>query len=255
MDEKTRERIRHLVDIYYDVQDVRLRSYNRLRTVGAVEGVHPEALKKLEGEIRVYIERVLRNVPIWTKYLSGIKGIGPVLAGGLLSYLDPYKARYPSGFWRFTGLHVEDGKAVKRRAGKKLDFNPKLRTLMWKIGRSFLFQGTEPYRKIYDERKVYENEKLGNPVENPRNCPHYVDCMERLIKKAERTGRKVKSPPCKLHVASRALRYMVKRFLSDLWVTWRKLEGLPVGEPYIHRATPGERLGKKAIKQQRLAKP
>lgn len=29
-----------------------------------------------------------------------------------------------------------------------------------------------------------------------------------------------------------ARRYMIKEFLRDLWVNWRKLEGLEVTEPY-----------------------
>jgi hypothetical protein len=36
-----REKIRKLVEIYYDVQDVRIRTANRLRTVGEVEGIDP----------------------------------------------------------------------------------------------------------------------------------------------------------------------------------------------------------------------
>jgi len=31
----------------------------------------------------------------------------------------------------------------------------------------------------------------------------------------------------------RARRYMVKRFLVDLYVKWRELERLPVSKPYI----------------------
>jgi hypothetical protein len=31
------------------------------------------------------------------------------------------------------------------------------------------------------------------------------------------------------------MRKMVKRFLADFWVEWRKYEGLPVTPPYSHR--------------------
>jgi len=235
MDEETRAKIRQLVEIYYDVQDVRIRSYNRLRTVGEVEGVHPEALKKLEREIRTYIEKQLQGIPIWEEFLNKIKGMGAILAGGLISRLDPYRADHPSSFWKFCGLHVEEGKAVKRETGQKLDFDPRLRTLAWKVGGSFIRFKTPPYIFKYNERKKYENEKLNNPVENPRNCPDYQKCITKLIKKAKRTGREPKSPPCKRHIDLRARRYMVKKFLADLWVRWRQIEGLPTGEPYIHR--------------------
>jgi len=38
----------------------------------------------------------------------------------------------------------------------------------------------------------------------------------------------------KQHVRMMALRYTVKLFLSHLWLQWRKLEGLPVTKPYAH---------------------
>ena len=232
MDEEVRKKIRALVEIYYDTQDVRIRSYNRLRTVGEVEGVHPERLKKLEQEIRLYIENALEGIPIYEKFLKHIKGIGPILAGGLISNLDPHKAKHVSSFWRYCGLHVKDGKAPKRRKGKKLDFNVKMRTLMWKVGDSFIKHRTPKYREIYDQAKKKENEKLGYPLENPENCPYYNECIKSIINKASRTGKTPKKPPCKLHIDLRARRKMVKRFLADLWVEWRKLEGLPVSEPY-----------------------
>jgi len=53
-----------------------------------------------------------------------------------------------------------------------------------------------------------------------------------LRAKAKRLGRKPKNPPCREHINNRARRKMVKQFIADLWVKWRKLEGLPVSEPY-----------------------
>lgn len=229
-----RERIRALVDIYQDVQSVRISSFNRLRTVGEVKGVDAELLRKLEGQIRDHVEGALQGVPVWEEFLKHIKGIGPILAGGLVSWLDPEKADHASGFWKFCGLHVVDGKAVKRKKGKKLGFNVKMRTLAWKIGTSFIRQRTPGYSDIYYEAKVRENEKLGNPIENPKNCPRYKECVAMLRSKASRIGRAAKKPPCKKHIDNRARRKMVKRFLSDLWAKWRALEDLPVTEPYAH---------------------
>ena len=36
----------------------------------------------------------------------------------------------------------------------------------------------------------------------------------------------------KAHINMAAQRYMMKMFLQDLYGVWRKLEGLPVREPY-----------------------
>jgi len=222
--EQFKAKIRNLVEIYYDVQDVRIRSFNRLRQVGKVVGVHPELLKKLEQEIRDYIKAAIKGLPIYEKYLKFIKGIGPILAGGLISYFDPYKAEHASSFWRYAGLHVENGKAPKRKHGKKLGYNPKAKVLCWKIGDSFIKQRTPFYREIYDKAKERENEKLNYPLENPKNCPFYKECKRKL--------KKAKAPACALHIHYRAMRKMVKRFLADFWAAWRSLEGLPVSEPY-----------------------
>ena len=230
--EEKRELIRSLVEVYYDVQDVRIRTFNRLRQFGKVEGINPHHLKRLEGEIREYIWNHIKDLPIVKKFLSTIKGIGPILAGGLLSYFDVKKSDRPSGFWHYAGLHVVDGKAPKRRHGVKLDFNPKAKNLCWKVGRSFLFFKTPFYFEIYERAREEETAKLGNPIKNPKNCPRYKECLELLKRKAERTGKPVKKPPCKLHIHLRAMRKMVKRFLCDFWVVWRRLEGLPVTEPY-----------------------
>jgi len=230
-----KEKIRRLVEIYYDVQDVRIRTENRLRTVGEVEGVHPEVLRKLEKEIRETIKKEIQDIPIVKNYLRNIKGIGAILAGALISFLDVRKAEHASSFWKYMGLHVKDGKAVKREKGKKLDFNAKLRTFYWKIGKSFIKAKTPFYIDIYYKAKEQENKKLNNPLKNPKNCPFYNECIEKLKLKANRTGKEPKNPPCKLHIDLRAMRKMVKRFLADFWVEWRKYEGLPISPPYAHR--------------------
>jgi len=227
-----------LIEVFYDIQDVRIRSFNRLRQVGEVEGVNPKHLKLLEKEIKDYIEVSIRDIPIRVKFLSTVKGIGAILGGGLIAYLDPHKADHASSFWKYCGLHVENGKAVKRQKGVKLGFNVHLRTLMWKIADSFVKQRTPFYRDVYDNTKESENIKLGNPIKNPKNCPMYAECSQRLTTTAKRKGTTKKKMPCKKHIDYRARRKMVKRFLADLWGAWRALEGLPVTEPYSHRNEP-----------------
>jgi hypothetical protein len=228
-----RGRVRQLVEIFYDVQDVRIRSFNRLRQVGEVKGVNPNILKKLEREMKTYILSWVKQQPIYAKFLCRIRGIGPILSAGIISWLDPAKADHPSSFWKFCGLHVEGGRAVKREKGKKLGFSVEMRTFAWKIADSFVKKRTPVYRRIYDEAKVRESEKLGHPEKDPENCPMYAECMKRLEEKARRTGKEAtEKPPCKLHIDYRARRKMVKRFLADLWARWREIEGLPVTEPY-----------------------
>jgi len=79
------------------------------------------------------------------------------------------------------------------------------------ISKSFEKQKAEKsrYRRIYDEKKQYylRREDLRKPIEN-------------------------KEKGAKLHVRLMAMRYTVKRFLADLWLVWRRMEGLPITKPY-----------------------
>ena len=156
----------------------------------------------LEDQYKILMERSFNQFPIFIR-LHNVKGIGPVLASALVSWFDIRKADHISSFWRYAGLDVLDGKAIKRKKAEKLPYNLKVHTLMWKIADSMVKQRTPEYRKIYDEAKIVELVKL------------------------KETGK-----GWKLHAELRAKRKMVKMFLADFWWTWRELEHLPLSEPY-----------------------
>jgi hypothetical protein len=163
-----------------------------------------KAEEGLEGQYRMVIQPWVLSHPVYQEFLSTIKGLkGPILSGGLLAWFDVRRAPHPSSFWKFAGLHVIDGKAPKRKHGEKTDYNPKVRTLVWKVADSFIKQRTQPYRFIYDSAKKEEQAKL-----------------------------KDSGKGWKLHAELRAKRKMVKRFLVDFWAAWAKIEGLPPSEPY-----------------------
>lgn len=50
------------------------------------------------------LESVLAEYPIYTQYLKKVKGIGPAMAGVILSEIDIHKAKYPSSLWLLAGL-------------------------------------------------------------------------------------------------------------------------------------------------------
>ena len=78
------------------------------------------------------------------------------------------------------------------------------------LGPCFIKSNSEPYRQIYD---------------------NYKHRLENIPAWAVRT---------KGHRHNASIRYMVKRFLADLYVAWRKLEGLPVAPDY-HEAKLGHK--------------
>jgi hypothetical protein len=176
-----------------------------------------------EQERRTFkrLETALASVPIYTEYLSHVRGIGPALAAVIVSEIDISRARHVSSIWKYAGLDVaEDGAGRSRRGEhlierayldrngkealrKSITFNPFLKTkLLGVLASSFLRAGNERYREIYDS---YKHRLESHPVH------------------AEKS---------KGHRHNMAMRYMVKMFLLDLYLLWRPLEGLEVSEPY-----------------------
>ncbi len=165
--------------------------------------------KQLEAIYKRLMDSYLRKEPIWWEWLRHIKGISTVLGASLIKHFG-YCEKFPriSSLWRYCGLHVVDGKAPRRERGKKIDFNPKMRTLAWKIGDSFIKQRTMPYRMIYDQEKARQLRLIENGAPN--------------------------APQNRLHADLRARRKMVKIFLAHYWLVGRRLKGLPLTKPYAH---------------------
>lgn len=173
-----------------------------------------------EEELGKSIAKMVATFPIWDAFLKGVKGCGPAMAAVIISELDPYKARHISSFWRYAGLDVaQDGKGRSRKSEhlveieytdkqgevktkKGITFNPFLKTkLVGVLGSSFL-RAASPYRTVYDGYK------------------HRLDCHPDYQEES------------KGHKHNMATRYMVKMFLKDLWLEWRKIEGLPITPDY-----------------------
>jgi hypothetical protein len=181
---------------------------------------------ELEQQEKNHFKRlghILKDYPIYNDFLHGVTGIGPAMAGVIISEIDITKAEYPSSLHKYAGLDVAaDGQGRSRRpehledseyeakdgtikTKKGITFNPFLKTkLVGVLGSSFLKQSPDKceYRKVYDDYK------------------HRLEHMD---------AHKEKS---KGHRHNMAIRYMVKMFLVDLYNAWRPLEGLPVAPTY-----------------------
>lgn len=286
--------LRRLVDVLYDVQDVRMRTANRLRLMPKETlQIHVKPLRKVEETLTKDIERFLAKIPIYTDFLYNVKGVGPRISGSIIAQtmirfekvskeeydklsqcLDethrnvaspvsrethshpasqeaddtPFSFAYSkkqldlaqktengaylipvirgiqafdtvSKYWAWWGLHTVNGRAAKRKRGENINWNPKMRTLAWKIGKQFVMQG-ERYRMYYDREKMRLS-AIRLPI---GVCHLYEECKAKLKKRSK--------PACKGHIDAMAKRKSVKIFLSHLWETWRKMEGLPTPEPY-----------------------
>ena len=178
-------------------------------------------LERSEKEHFADVGEVLMECPVYSKWMKDVKGVGPQMAGVIISEVDITKATYPSSIWKYAGLDVgPDGRGRGRYAEhlvdvdyvdkdgndatrKSITFNPFLKTkLVGVLASSFLRVGPNPYREIYHNYKAR---------------------LEASPKHQEKS---------KGHRHSMAKRYMIKRFLVDLYVAWRELEELPVAQEY-----------------------
>ncbi len=105
--------------------------------------------------------------------------------------------------------------AQRRIRGSIIDYNPKMKKLCRNMALS-LIQYNEFYNNLY--RQYLDEYMQRNNLLDGINTSKYKDVVLEKI----RTGKATKM----------ARRKMVKIFLSHLWATWRKMEGLPVTKPY-----------------------
>lgn len=177
----------------------------------------------------------IKDHPVYVGFLANVKGCGPMMSANILAYLDPYKARHASSFRKYAGLDVvatkdKDGNPVLDSEGnmvthgrkmgdteeyeyidkngnkaikKGLTYNPKLKSKLIGVLASGMIKAKDPvYTKIYYDYKLR---------------------LENHPKHREKSA---------AHRNNMALRYMIQKFLSNLWVYWRTLEGLEVTLPY-----------------------
>lgn len=178
-------------------------------------------LEKSEKTHFTRLGAILKDYSVYSEFLDDVKGIGPAMAGVIISEIDITKAKYPSSLWAYAGLDVASNGAGRSRkaehlreyeyidkegevkAKKGITFNPFLKTkLVGVLGSSFLRAGDNKYSQIYRD---------------------YKNRLENHSKHAEKS---------KGHRHNMAIRYMIKQFLVDLHIAWRGIEGLPVTTPY-----------------------
>ena len=141
-----------------------------------------------------------------------------------------------------TLCHCGDPKIVKksqyRLKDAMPDFRPQLKDAVWQIGNNLIrtqkkFYDDDPasdkcmfYRIYVDSKQYYENRGDLKAEKDGRKGKAYVVRRangETEEKKSEGTG----------HIHKMAMRYMCSQFLQELWLAWRKIDGLSVTEPYV----------------------
>lgn len=232
----TREQARYLVDLYYELQDDRIRANNQKRA--HTEDVEPNELISWFADRQMDLETdakkaldIYSDAQIPGQWAKSIVGIGPVIAAGLLAHVDIEKAPTAGHIWRFAGLDP----TVKWGKGEKRPWNAQLKVLTWKAGESFVKQQSRPndvYGKIYVERKMLEiarNERGDFKDQAEASLAEKNFGKDTAARAAYEQGM---LPPARIHL--RAQRYAVKLFLAHFHhVLYEDRYGTPPPKPYV----------------------
>ena len=240
-----KKKIRELVEVYYDYQDCRIGTSNRLAIKKDGEEQNKEfpqvPLKEipeivdildnardLENNISKLIKNELKGIPVYEKFLKKVKGCGCIMSAVLISYIDIEKATNASKIVQYAGLNsgmVFGKKKNEKREivvtsdlvrgdkptkGYLLPYNKKLKTKLLGVLADCFIKCNSQYKVYYDNYKT----RLSN-------SEAFVNGTERKWKEES-----------KAHIDRASRRYMIKIFLQDLYGVWRSLEGLEVREPY-----------------------
>jgi len=210
-----RDQILSLIKRYYLLQEHRIAMGGQIRALKDQDKPtemlesYFERFHGIEKDIAKYIAAQIKQHPMW-EWFDDVKGIGPILAGALISTIDIEQAQHASSVWQYAGLAPDQ----KRKKGQKISWNPFLKMTCFKIGESFVKTKGE-YRKIYETSRMFYDNKFPEEVKEGKRVLY-----------------------TKGHRHAMARRRCVKLFLSDMWVVWRQKYDLPISEPFMHRGKP-----------------
>ncbi|MBP8282879.1 MAG: hypothetical protein KAX46_03045 [Chromatiaceae bacterium] len=252
---------RFLVDIFYTMQDQRVRANNQVKGLDRdadKSGNDAEPHDALDWTLTQFKTLELQIEKLLTIYVSThpmawffeqTVGIGGILAAGLLAHIDIRKAPTAGHIWNFAGLNPDITWEKKTRR----PWNADLKKIAWKIGDSFVKQSSHPrdfYGQIYRQRKVYEWDRNINGA-MAEQATHYLNakkygtdtdarawysgaCSPDLARASLEAGKTPTAAACKAaegvpmlppaQIDMRARRYAVKLFLSHLQQRWWETE-------------------------------
>jgi hypothetical protein len=224
-------------------------------------GTYMDTLKSEKNHFE-RLKSVLMDYTVYTDYLAQITGIGPAMAGVLLSELDIrdkpawnhdkmeilkdeagqviMKPLRPSSFVKYAGLDCgSDGKGRSKRpehlverkykdhegnikTKKGITFNDFLKTKLIGVLGPCMLRSAN--EKYGKIYRDYKHRLENHAIYGTRN-----DGRKELDQAGAETKKYI---TCKARRHAMATRYMVSFFLRDLYTAWRKIEGLPVALPY-----------------------
>lgn len=217
-------------DALDDLERTRIATENRVRALRQIKNMEGspeearllgmvEAIGKLEHQAELDLGRAVRKHPLGP-WIKATVGIGEKQGARLLAAIgDPYLRTVPVGdsdevelvertvsqLWAYTGFHVLDGAAAKRRKGTKANWSNTAKMRARLVAESCMKQRHSPYRATYDAGR------------------------EKYAGRVDAAG----APLSLLHQHNMALRLVAKEVLKDLWREAKRLHGFPTGQSTI----------------------
>ena len=192
--------------------------------------------EKYETEYKKLMMEFVESEIIYKEFLEKIKGISAILSANLIKEFGYCEnAPYISSLWKYCGMHVNNGQAPVRKRGEKLEFNAKLRTMVWKISDSFVKQRTPFYRNIYDKEKKKQVKMLDEFVEglSKEDSKKFKNIKKRQEKRDFVSEINPKAPVSLMNADLRARRKTGKIFLAHYWQACKELTKQEIVEPYV----------------------
>lgn len=257
--------MRALVEMYYDFQDQRIISGNRIDGNVRQELIQDTDLEKygvndvfastksFEKDIQKRLANEIKAYPLYSEYLLNIQGIGVILSAGLMAYIeDIAKFKNISSLWQYAGIgmntfcekcnkptfvEVTYGEGKTKKVAKRL--RPKKVCDVCNSATVPIRQRrTIGYQSNYNDKfKVLCWKIASSFVKQSADKSGYRRIYDQ-VKADEHTkhpetvmvnGKKTQNDG---HLHNKAMRKTVKIFLSHVWTTWRTYENLEVTKPY-----------------------
>jgi len=211
---------RNIFGAYMQATELRIAMQLRIGALKKVGGpVHLylatfENMKLHENSMEKEISRVVKGTRIWTGFATNKKGLGPILLGWLIYYIDVARCKTPSSLIQYCGFAVDkEGRGDRLRKGVQARFNPKLKGKLYLLAETFIMLKNPKYYNEYVKAKKKLRTRFPEAIVRPDGKLKYND----------------------MHIHQMAIRKMMRLFLTDLYYTWSKLRGLPTVITYKER--------------------
>jgi hypothetical protein len=170
-----------------------------------VTGALQEQSEALDARCQEYeknLRKLARELPVypWVENFRGLSdlglGLGLIIGAGMTEHGCIFDVANPAKVWKRFGLGLVNGERQRRVANDadlaiEHGYDPARRALLHVVGEN-LIRAKSPLASVYAERKALELTKLED------------------------------KPGVKMHAHRRALRYIEKRLLLELWREWQR---------------------------------